>query len=78
VSGTTTTSGGAVKIIGGGRGIGGGMGGTGNLAIAETGAKTTNVKINILKNNFFIGLPPYILMKQFIKNNKCSSHIRHH
>jgi hypothetical protein len=42
-------------------------------AIDKTGAKTTNVKINILKINFLIGFPPFILVKKFIENNKCST-----
>jgi hypothetical protein len=46
--------GGAGKKIGGGRGM---LTCTLTPAIAETGAKTTNVKNNILKIDFFIGLP---------------------
>jgi hypothetical protein len=68
--GTTTTSGGAGKIIGGGRGIGGdagigGMGiagGPGGQAIAETGMKATNTKSNTLKINFLIGFPPLFII----------------
>jgi len=55
VSGITTSSGGAGKKIGGGRGI---ETCTLTPAIAETGTKNTNVKNNILKISFFIGLPP--------------------
>jgi outer membrane lipoprotein SlyB len=51
----TTGMGGAGKIIGGGRGI---SICTLTPAIAETGAKTTRVKNNIFKINFFIRLPP--------------------
>jgi hypothetical protein len=29
-------------------------------AIARTGVKHTNVKKNALKNNFFIGFPPWV------------------
>jgi hypothetical protein len=65
VFGTTTTSGGAGKIIGGGRGIGGtmgtgGTGGPGGQAITENGMKTINAKNNILKINFFIRTPPFV------------------
>jgi len=59
VSGTTTTSGGVGKIIGGGRGNGIGGGGK---AIVETGTKTINIKNNTLKINFFIGLPPLLII----------------
>jgi hypothetical protein len=59
VSGTITTSGGAGKIIGGGRGIGIGGGGK---AIAETGKKIINIKNNTFKINFFIGLPPLFII----------------
>jgi hypothetical protein len=31
-------------------------------AIAETGAKTTNVKNSTLKINFFMGLPPLVII----------------
>jgi hypothetical protein len=55
VFGITTTSGGAGKIIGGGRG----MGGKGGLAITETGAKITNDKNNTLIIKFFTRLPPF-------------------
>jgi hypothetical protein len=51
----TTGMGGAGKIIGGGRGI---SICTLTPAIAETGAKTTRVKNNIFKINFFIRFPP--------------------
>jgi len=61
VSGTTTTSGGAGKIIGGGRGIGIG-GGPGGKAITETGKKTINIKNHTFKINFFIGLPPLFII----------------
>jgi hypothetical protein len=62
VSGTTTISGGAGKIIGGGRGIGGigGMGGPGGQAITVNGMKTINAKNNILIINFFIRTPPFV------------------
>jgi hypothetical protein len=56
--GTTTTPGGAGKIIGGGRGM---LTCTPTPAIAETGMKTINSK-NTFKINFFIGLPPYIIV----------------
>jgi hypothetical protein len=55
VSGITTSSGGTGKIIGGGRGM---LTCTLTPAITENGTKNTNVKNNILKINFFIGLPP--------------------
>jgi hypothetical protein len=50
--------GGAAKTIGGGSGI---SICTLTPAIAETGAKITNVKNNIFKNIFFIGLPPFFI-----------------
>jgi hypothetical protein len=37
-------------------------------AIAETGAKTTNVKNNNFKINFFIGLPPLFICPSFIRS----------
>jgi hypothetical protein len=58
--GTTTTSGGAGKIIGGGRGN---LTCTPTPARAETGMKTINIK-NTFKINFFMGLPP-LLLKSF-------------
>jgi len=50
--------GGAAKTIAGGKGMS-----TCTLtpAIAETGAKITNVKNDIFKNNFFIRLPPFVI-----------------
>jgi hypothetical protein len=50
--------GGAEKIIAGGRGI---PICTLTSAIAEIGAKISNVKNNIFKNIFFIGLPPFLI-----------------
>jgi hypothetical protein len=55
--GTTTTSGGAGKIIGGGRGN---LTCTPTPASAETGMKTINIK-NTFKINFFIGSPHFII-----------------
>jgi hypothetical protein len=58
--GTTSTSGGAGKIIGGGRGK---LTCTLTPAIAETGIKTIKIK-NTFKINLFIGLPPlFVLIK---------------
>ena len=55
VSGITIGKGGTGKIIGGGRGI---STCTVTPAITDAGAKTINIKREILKINFFIEKPP--------------------
>jgi len=69
----TTSSGGAGKIIGGGRGM---SIWTLTPAMAETGAKTASVKNNILKINFFIGVPPFFLQKSYLRKSlHCFSYL---
>jgi hypothetical protein len=62
--------GGAGKKIGGGRGM---LTCTLTPAIAKTGVKITKVKNNILKINFFIGLPPlfiFIIIRSHIEHSE--------
>jgi hypothetical protein len=62
----TTGTGGAGKKIGGGRGM---LICTLTPAIAETGMKITIVKNNILKINFFIVLPPLLIINPITERN---------